>query len=236
MLLFANGCSHTAGAEIEFPMQGECYDKAWPKHLANIWGCDHVNLSKSGGSQKRIIRTTINFIGNYLLEGKDLKDIFVIILWPGPYRTELFDPSFPTIYGDGWRTFCVGNDYKNISKDMENFYKSWVLAYDNETAKVTNLLDVISLQSYLKFWKIKYFFFRASSTQLSTRDSHQPLAAQIDERLFPGAWRDGACFTDLLDVSPHNFSEFSRFRHYGEDGHKYFATVLDKMIKKAHNI
>ena len=80
MHLVANGCSHTAGAEIEFPMQGKCYDKAWPKHLADLWGYDYTNLSISGGSQKRIIRTTIEFIGNYLIEGKDLKDLFVIIL------------------------------------------------------------------------------------------------------------------------------------------------------------
>ena len=236
MHLVANGCSHTAGAEIEFPMQGECFDKAWPKHLADMWGCDHTNLSISGGSQKRILRTTIEFIGNYLIAGKDLKDLFVIVLWPGPYRTELYIPDMPGREGTNWHTFVVGNKYKGFPKDVTNFYKYWVLTYDTEQADVSYLLDVITLQSYLKFWKIKYFFFRASSTKLSTDNFHLPLKTQIDERLFPGAWRDGACFTDLLDVSPHNFSEFSRFRHYGEDGHKYFATVLDKMIKKAHNI
>ena len=34
MIIIANGCSHTAGAEIDFEMQGQCYEKAWPHHLS----------------------------------------------------------------------------------------------------------------------------------------------------------------------------------------------------------
>ena len=36
MILFANGCSHTAGAEIEYAQQGQCYEKAWPFRLADF--------------------------------------------------------------------------------------------------------------------------------------------------------------------------------------------------------
>ena len=45
MHLVANGCSHTAGAEMEYTYQSKCYNKAWPKHLADILGCTHTNLS-----------------------------------------------------------------------------------------------------------------------------------------------------------------------------------------------
>jgi hypothetical protein len=38
MLLLANGCSHTAGAEIEYLLQGYCYEKAYPKHTAELLG------------------------------------------------------------------------------------------------------------------------------------------------------------------------------------------------------
>ena len=47
MFLLANGCSHTAGAEIEYPRQPRCYHKAWPKHLADLFNCEHENLSNS---------------------------------------------------------------------------------------------------------------------------------------------------------------------------------------------
>ena len=55
MKLVANGCSHTSGAEIEYASQNKCHDKAWPKHLANLLGYDHVNLSMSGASSHRVI-------------------------------------------------------------------------------------------------------------------------------------------------------------------------------------
>jgi len=42
--LLANGCSHTAGAEIRYPLQDKCYINAWPRWLADDMGWDWVNL------------------------------------------------------------------------------------------------------------------------------------------------------------------------------------------------
>ena len=44
MILVANGCSHTAGGEITQPLERACYEKAWPKHLSDMIGCNHINL------------------------------------------------------------------------------------------------------------------------------------------------------------------------------------------------
>ena len=236
MYLVANGCSHTAGAEIEFPMQGKCYDKAWPKHLADMLGYSHTNLSISGGSQKRIIRTTIEFIGNYLIEGKDLKDLFVIVLWPSPYRTELYIPDMPGREGTNWHTFAVGNKYKGFPKDVTNFYKYWVLTYDTEQANVSYLLDVITLQSYLKFWKIKYFFYKASTNYLSTFDHHQPFQLQIDNKYFPQNQDPFGSYDSVLHRAGFSYSKVADYPHFGEDGHMFFAKYMKRMIRKAHSI
>tara|TARA_Y100001963_G_scaffold153629_1_gene240797 strand:+ start:638 stop:1348 length:711 start_codon:yes stop_codon:yes gene_type:complete len=236
MHLVTNGCSHTAGAEIEYTRQGECYDKAWPKHLADMWGYDHTNLSISGGSQKRIIRTTIEFIGNYLLDGKDLTELFVIVLWPGPYRTELYIPDNPGRENNQWHTLVVGNDYKSYSKDINNFYKYWVLTYDTEQANVSYLLDVITFQSYLKFWKIKYFFYKASTTPLSSDENHLSYQAQIDNKYFPGNQESKDSYDSVLHRAGFEYSKFTKYAHFGEDGHRFFAKYLDKMIRIAHNI
>jgi len=236
MHLVANGCSHTAGAEIEFPMQGKCYDKAWPKHLADMLGYSHTNLSISGGSQKRIIRTTIEFIGNYLIEGKDLKDLFVIVLWPSPYRTELYIPDMPGREGTNWHTFAVGNKYKGFPKDVTNFYKYWVLTYDTEQANVSYLLDVITLQSYLKFWKIKYFFYKASTNYLSTFDHHQPFQLQIDNKYFPQNQDPFGSYDSVLHRAGFSYSKVADYPHFGEDGHMFFAKYMKRMIRKAHSI
>ena len=55
MLLLANGCSHTAGAEIEFEWQDNCYEKAYPKWCADALGWEYKNIADSGASQERII-------------------------------------------------------------------------------------------------------------------------------------------------------------------------------------
>ena len=59
MILIANGCSHTAGSEIEGSLQSNCYEKAWPKKLSDKLGISHVNLAFSGASCERLVRTSI---------------------------------------------------------------------------------------------------------------------------------------------------------------------------------
>ena len=80
MLLVSNGCSHTSGAELEHPQQGECYNKAWPRHLADSLGVNHINISMAGASTHRIIRTTYEFIYDWVKQRKDTKELLFIIL------------------------------------------------------------------------------------------------------------------------------------------------------------
>ena len=47
MILVTNGCSHTCGAEMTYPTERACYEKAWPKYLADLIGCKHDNLADS---------------------------------------------------------------------------------------------------------------------------------------------------------------------------------------------
>ena len=89
MILVANGCSHTCGAEIESPGQRACYEKAWPKYLANLLNFDHVNLADSGASAHRVVRTTVRYIIDSFAKKKKLDDHFFIVMWPGIYRDEI---------------------------------------------------------------------------------------------------------------------------------------------------
>ena len=74
MILVANGCSHTCGAEIESPGQRACYEKAWPKYLADLLNFDHVNLADSGASAHRVVRTTVRYIIDSFAKKKKLDD------------------------------------------------------------------------------------------------------------------------------------------------------------------
>ena len=133
MILLANGCSHTSGGQMEYLAQDYCYSKAWPQHLANKLNFNCKNIAISGASNKRILRTTITTIGELFLQKVEPKDIFVVILWRGSYRTEVYQRKFNDIdpwYG--WLPLTAGNaaNYKKYyPKAVYKYYQK--LGYCN---------------------------------------------------------------------------------------------------------
>ena len=237
MYLIANGCSHTSGAEIEYLTQDSCYNKAWPQHLSNKLNAESINLARSGASCKRIIRTTINCVGNLLLKGVKPNELFVIVLWPGPYRTEIYqDILKDDELWKGWVPLCVGNDkqYKeHYSRAVFNYYKAWVTTtLDPKAANIEYYNNIILLQGYLKSFKINYLFWRASSTTLDKMN--MSLAIQIDKKYFPCAHGNTFDYLSILKNSGFKFS-FENATHFGEDGHIFFANFLYKTIGKLYD-
>ena len=231
MYLIANGCSHTSGAEIEHVLQDSCYSKAWPKHLAEKLDLESVNLARSGASNKRVVRTTLEHIGALFLKGVKPEQLFVIISWPGPYRTEIYKGAFiDDPIWQGWLPMCPNNDssYKKIyPRDVYNYYKAWVTTLDAKSANIDYYNHVILLQSYLKSFKIKYLFWRASFTTLNKENI--PLAIQIDRKFFPSVHDDSLDYLSLLKQSGYKFS-FKDSTHHGEDGHVFFSKYLYNYI------
>ena len=231
MYLIANGCSHTSGAEIEHVLQDSCYEKAWPKHLSEKLDLESVNLARSGASNKRVVRTTLEHIGALFLKGVKPEQLFVIISWPGPYRTEIYKGAYiDDPIWQGWLPMCPNNDasYKKIyPRDVYNYYKAWVTTLDAESANIDYYNYVILLQSYLKSFKIKYLFWRASFTTLNKENL--PLAIQIDRKYFPCVHDDSLDYLSLLKHSGFKFP-FENSTHHGEDGHIFFANYLYNYI------
>ena len=231
MYLIANGCSHTSGAEIEYVLQDSCYSKAWPQHLANKLKLESINLARSGASSKRVVRTTLEHIGTLFLKGVKPEQLFVIISWPGPYRTEIYKGAYiDDPIWQGWLPMCPNNDasYKKIyPRDVYYYYKAWVTTLDGTSANIDYYNHVILLQSYLKSFKIKYLFWRASSTTLNRENLS--LAIQIDRKYFPSAHDGDLSYLYLLKQSGYKFS-FKNSTHHGEDGHIFFANYLYNYI------
>lgn len=236
MILLANGCSHTAGAELEESFQSKCYEKAWPAHLGKLLAADEVvNLSDSGASQKRIIRTTLEYIGTLIHNGEWLKvkNLFVVILWPGAYRDEMYHKDH-----DGYYNIVVGNDElyrKGLSKAQYEYYKAWVVNYEKEKADDDSYLNVILLQNYLSFYKIPFLFWNASNSALSTdRKRCFPYQAQINRKRFPYFHLYEYGYTYLAKTYGHQVSRYSvdsGFNsHYDEDTHKWWAKYLKNYI------
>ena len=161
MLLLANGCSHTAGAEIEYLLQGKCYEKAYPKYTAELLGWNYENIADSGASQERIIRTTIDWIGKNYKKYKNT-EIFVVIMWSGPSRVEFYDGIL-----DKYIQIVPNNDVvykKQFTNTQYVYYKSYVAIQNRRAQMIKWYNNIILMQSYLSNLKINYLFLNATET------------------------------------------------------------------------
>lgn len=236
MILIANGCSHTAGAEIEAPLQGECYLKAWPSHLTKLLTFDHSkNLAISGASDDRVSRTTIEYIGNLKLKsGYDPSKLFVVISWPGFYRTEIFNltENEGGFWDNGWMPMVSGNEetYKSqCSKSAYMYYKTWMLRLNPTHEAIKFYCNVILLQNFLISNKIKYLFWNACSNVPS---NNKLFYNEVNHSRFPFVEQKEYSFTNILHSHGFNHSKYAKFGHYGEDAQQWFANFLKSYITK----
>jgi len=237
VLLLANGCSHTAGAEIEETMLDKCYEKAWPRHLADKLNCEYINLAVSGASNHRVIRTTMDFIGQRILNKQSLQDIFAVICWPGAYRTELYIEEQSGEYNNniyGWQPLVVGNNhiYKNFRRDVYNYYKYWAMTYTYEQALTQYVMDIITLQNYFTTFQIPYLFWRASNTRLDISSTFSSYIVQVNRKRFPSAVKPKSDYTSLLEYYGCKPSPYTAYNHFGEDGHIKFSELLFEYIQE----
>ena len=106
LILLANGCSMTYGSELS-ENHHERMASCWVGQLAQkSAACRAVNLGYPGGSNDRILRTTIEWISkHYLTKIKD-RMLFVCIGWSSPMRREFY-------IDDQWRQLIPYHDYQD---------------------------------------------------------------------------------------------------------------------------
>lgn len=244
MILVANGCSHTAGAEMEYPSQRRCYNKAWPKHLADFLKCDHVNLSDSGASGHRVVRTTMRYVLDQFSKKNNLSDHLFIINWPGAYRTELrrlpdgTEEENLLFYDNHWLPLIVGNDesYKNtFTKRLYTFYKSWVLTSEHIKPRMDYLHDILLLQNFFILYKIKFLFWSASYVNITQADKElEGYKSLVHKKTFPYLSNIEYSYNVLLKNNNQKISEHSVLSgfgsHYDEDAQRWFASYLHSYL------
>jgi len=90
--LYAIGCSHMAGSEIEGPtLTANTKNNvlhAWPGVIAKEYNLNYTNHSAPGGSNEFILRSTIDYVSKWLHEGRDPKKLFVAVGWTTNERVE----------------------------------------------------------------------------------------------------------------------------------------------------
>ncbi len=97
-VVVTNGCEHTAGESLADP------SGAWPKVLAEALGARLVDLSEPGGSNHRLVRTTVTGLPAIMAEHGDPRRVLFVGMWTHPDRFEVIGGR-PVSSRIRWRRF-----------------------------------------------------------------------------------------------------------------------------------
>ena len=144
--IYANGCSYVAGDGLESNPR-----KTAIHFLAEELNCEYFNNAKGGGSNQRIVRTTIN----WLLENKDKwNDVLVLIGWTGILRYEI-------LQGKKWKQM---KSYDGNPDDILRFSTSDQFEFEY-------LDSILYLQLFLEANNIKYIFWNTFTENLEKKNN-----------------------------------------------------------------
>lgn len=176
--LYTNGCSWTAGNGIDrdpsiklvpYPEKYNYLNKLnWPSRVATHLDVSFTNEAQGAGSNKRMIRTTCDFLRKYPKE--EYKNLLVVLGWTTVDRNEMYLEEDENT--QGW---CMFNASQPVSSHgvpwRPNFSSTFLSRVDDwQKQYVGDFFSVHSNYSYyfqemylmsnlLENLKIKYMFF-----------------------------------------------------------------------------
>jgi hypothetical protein len=234
--LVVNGCSHAAGSDID-PLDvepsGWSAHRAFGKHLADSLGWDYVNIAMPGGSNERIVRTTIEWVGQASRDPSQPPP-FVLVMWTGHARFEVYDDRRCC-----WLNLCPGIEatpyFDDYSFELQRYFRYHVLVRTTRTETATRFwLDVVLLQSYLEAKGIDYLFCNGYQS-LDNGADFEVFARQLNRRRYYEPFDNSRSFWWQLKhdgyrvrVPPDGVVPRGFQGHYGEDGHRRWA---DRMLE-----
>ncbi|MFG2440937.1 DUF6071 family protein [Streptomyces sp. NPDC048508] len=165
--IYANGCSFTAGSELEHenqelisPVDIDTFrrERSWPKCLGDrIGAVSVVNEARGGGSNVRAVRMTYDFVARYLSKGKDASRLLVLI-----GITDLVRNEFRTEQG-AWELLkpnlaARSTKDRTVRKRNELYYRTF---FDAEQAVRLHVQQYAGLAGFLDVQGICHHFHEA---------------------------------------------------------------------------
>jgi hypothetical protein len=226
MILYVNGDSHAAGAEaantFAFAEDDPNYRHlgrrphpdnlavSWGQQLANQLGAELVCDAESGSSNRRIIRTTLEFIRQ---RRGYFRDTLIIIGWSTWERSEILDDD-----GQYWQIGASGLDY--LPTHLHDRYRNFIGTINWRRSMNKAYAEVITMHNWLKSRGISHLFFNCNSH-----------FRNIDDRT--ANW--GACYLDPYNpdrtmdriLRKHKFETVNpNSWHFGKDAHCFWADYV----------
>ena len=217
---------------------------SWPSIMAREHGWEYVNHAAPGGSNDRIVRTTIAHICS-----NDTKDTMVIIGWTNPLRREVHcmdhptskNPNDPnTCYRKLMSTWHGMSDIPGSDKWLEQIQR---YGWDEVESHVRYFNQVLLLSSFLEQRNIPYLFFNTLTRPLSWTQS--PDRTEY-ERKMTGTLCDSVDWTKFvsqdgntdrwLDRLIHTAGMMMPCAHPNQQGHQLIAAELQAELRLRHMI
>lgn len=228
--VFVNGDSHTAQVYGEDGLTAT-------EILAKKYHCNYVNIALPGGSNQRIIRTTLDYLPRL-----NPKSTVIIIGWSSFERTEWY-------YNDRWHQIC-GDPYYDVDAELKILWRqhldSWWCDDNHECWRrqadqhhsiwmFHHLLDQLGYQ-FLFYQGCKTFFFDGCPQQ----DQNFRLEWK------PGVWAhdpyirfddQGQRYAESFShyVEGHGCQYTDNRAHYGVDAHRLWYEYLEPYFKTKIN-
>lgn len=247
MNLLVNGCSFTAGST----MQGKV-SWLWPNVSEDTFS-QVQNIAKAGGSNDRILRTTLQYCNN-----NNMDDTLVIIQWTSFFRHEYYSSRH------GWMNITCNVTEDNFSQlsNQTDKTKNYVSIEDENGNNIENkhiqdalnnemlylnsindyniryLKNVLTLQYYLNKNNIKYMFTSMNENEhinlgldavYTKKNSVTPLEAQLKMSVDQTKWSKQSLQTYMGEnyISQND-------RHPNEIGNKLIAQALFGELMEKH--
>lgn len=227
MILYVNGCSHTAAAEAVVP---DCFAeddgkngidrRPHPKNLAASYcsliadqlDSELVCQAESGGSNPRILRTTREWIKN---NPDKLNDTVVILQWTTWEREEWLHN------GIWYQVNASGTDW--VPEELQQRYKQFVVDID-WAIKTQQAHDSIwQLHQELVDQKIRHLFFSGHSTFSDIHNKHDW------GRYYLNPYDRASSYHNWLIQNGGNYANQNSF-HFDAKSHRLWADFMLQYI------
>jgi hypothetical protein len=220
--LWVNGDSHTAGSYSPHNVK-----QPFAKQVAQALDLDYTNISLPGGSNNRIIRTTIE-----ALPKLDPQETFILIGWSSWERTEWYwnnqwyamcgDPGYqvPDFAKARWQQHA--DHYANQFDNKISDHDLWTKSKEQEHA-------IWVFHQLLHNLGYKFLFFLGCANAFRWESTNKK-SSQLP--WLPDTWAHDP-------YRPTGFSEYCQARehvrdelwHYGQEAHNDYAKYLTAQVK-----
>ena len=144
MMLYVNGDSNSAGAELDNK------NLSWPVILSNQLNFKLINQASGATGNPRILRVTQEFIEqNY----NNIQDYFIIIGWTTWEREE---------WDYQGQYYNVNSSNAKLPDALQERYKNWVIEQDADMRDKKSVLwhdKIYNLHTQLKQQEVRHLFF-----------------------------------------------------------------------------